>query len=104
MENNFRGENLIIVGGVPRSGTTLVQNMLDSHPDIHGLPEFKILIPIMRLRNLLRGWITGGMIDPGLCSVASIDRNFREFINMFFAPLFFVIEGPEQEFYESSVI
>jgi len=88
VENNFRGKNLIIVGGVPRSGTTLLQNMLDSHPDIHGLPEFKILIPIMRLRNMLRVWITGGMIDPGLCSGEDLDRNFREFVNMFLAPHF----------------
>ncbi len=88
MKNKFQGENLIIVGGVPRSGITLVQNMLDSHPDIYGLPEFKIFTPIIRLRNLIQNWASSDMIDPSLTSHENINQNFSELINMFFTPLF----------------
>ena len=31
---------LVFVGGCPRSGTTLVQHVLDSHPRVRGGPEF----------------------------------------------------------------
>lgn len=46
-----RGRRLVFVGGAPRSGTTLVQNMLDSHPDIFGGPEFIHIEALMRLRR-----------------------------------------------------
>lgn len=57
------GRRLIFVGGAPRSGTTLVQNVLDSHPDILGGPEFLHLEEIMKLRRAMRdtagkGWTT----------------------------------------------
>lgn len=57
-----RGERFIFVGGAPRSGTTLVQNMLDCHQDIWGGPEFLHLPDITNLRGKLldsvgRGWI-----------------------------------------------
>ncbi len=49
-----RGAGLIFVGGCPRSGTTLVQNVLDSHPEVAGGPEFIHLRDIMVLRNALQ--------------------------------------------------
>lgn len=45
------GRRLLFVGGAPRSGTTLLQNMLDSHPDIFGGPEFIHIEALMRLRR-----------------------------------------------------
>ncbi len=45
---------LLFVGGAPRSGTTLVQKMLNSHSAIYGGPEFDRLGDIVHLRNLLQ--------------------------------------------------
>lgn len=39
----------VIVGGCPRSGTRLVQDILDTHPDVTGGPEFDYLPDIARL-------------------------------------------------------
>jgi protein-tyrosine sulfotransferase len=56
------GERLVFVGGSPRSGTTLLQNMLDSHPDVAGGPEFDHVAGIMQLRNLLDESVVNGRI------------------------------------------
>ena len=50
--NSDGGSRFIFVGGAPRSGTTLVQNMLDSHPDILGGPEFIHIPDIINLRHI----------------------------------------------------
>lgn len=58
-----RGKRLIFVGGSPRSGTTLVQNILDSHPDICGGPEFDNVHNIVALRNSMLISIERGRTD-----------------------------------------
>ena len=63
MDNAKRGERLLFIGGCPRSGTTLVQNILDSHPDIFGGPEFDRIPAIIDLRNALHASIDAGRID-----------------------------------------
>jgi len=77
------GANYIFVTGAPRTGTTLVQNMLDSHPDVLGLPEFKHLPDIIRLRNALQASIREGMIDK-VCSPQQVDERIRALIEDFF--------------------
>lgn len=45
---------LVFIGGMPRSGTTLLRVMLDSHPDIRCGGETRV---IPRLLNLRNNWI-----------------------------------------------
>lgn len=74
------GERLIFVGGAPRSGTTLVQNLLDCHPEILGAPEFLHLPDIISLRRTLRRSLGAGCAAP-------VDARVRELILGFFLPL-----------------
>jgi protein-tyrosine sulfotransferase len=46
------GDKIIFIGGAPRSGTTLVRNILDAHPDICSGPEFDIMPEIVRVWQL----------------------------------------------------
>jgi protein-tyrosine sulfotransferase len=42
-----QGERLVFVGGAPRSGTTLLQHILDSHPNVFGGPEYDCIPTII---------------------------------------------------------
>ena len=86
MNNPSGSERLIFVGGCPRSGTTLVQNMLDSHPDVFGGPEFLHLEDLIRLRKILRRSISVGWIDL-FCSHDDLDHHLRTLIQNLFLPL-----------------
>jgi len=76
----------IFVGGAPRSGTTLVQNMLDSHPDISGGPEFMHLPDIIQLRNRLHNSIKEGRIDS-YCSKSDVDKQISLMIENLLLPI-----------------
>ncbi len=53
-------KKLIFIGGVPRSGTTLIQRTLDAHPKITGGPEFDHLVEVVRLFEIInKGTYTG---------------------------------------------
>jgi protein-tyrosine sulfotransferase len=80
------GERFIFVGGAPRSGTTLVQNMLDSHPEIVGGPEFLHLVDIARLRNTLASSIEKGWIAE-FCSIEAMDQAVADLIARLLLPL-----------------
>ena len=41
---------LIFIGGVPRSGTTLVRAMLDAHPDVRCGQETRVIPRILQMR------------------------------------------------------
>ena len=79
-------ERLIFLGGSPRSGTTLVQNMLDSHPDVVGGPEFLHLPDIAELYSKLNISVGKGWIDL-FCDAESLRREIRELVMRFLLPL-----------------
>jgi hypothetical protein len=55
--------HLVFVGGSPRSGTTLVQRILDCHPEIYAGPEFDFVPVIVDLFQNMRTSIRSGRID-----------------------------------------
>lgn len=79
-------ENIVFIGGSPRSGTTLVQNILDSHPDIHGMPEFHHLPEILALHEKMKQSHEKGFIAD-VCSPGEIDARIRELITSFLLPV-----------------
>lgn len=79
------GERFIFVGGAPRSGTTLVQNILDCHPDIWGGPEFLHLLDITTLRGKLIDSVGRGWIDAYV-SQARVDELVRDLVEALLLP------------------
>lgn len=82
MAGEQRGR-LVFVGGCPRSGTTLVQNMLDSHPMVAGGPEFDHVPDLIAVRNLLRVALRNGRISAFR---PAIDPAFAELIERLLLP------------------
>ena len=63
-----------------------MQNMLDSHPDIVGGPEFLHLPDIMELRGKLLASVQIGWIDE-FCSASEVDRHIRCLVESLLLPL-----------------
>ncbi len=82
MDTPSQSNRLIIIGGSPRSGTTLLQNMLDCHPQILGGPEFLHLPDIIELRKKLRTSLDREWINL-ICSYEDVDNRIREMIEGF---------------------
>jgi hypothetical protein len=77
------GDRLIIVGGPPRSGTTLVQNILDMHPEITGAPEFLHFPDIVRMRQAMSANIARGWLEE-YCTQEELDEYLRRFVESLF--------------------
>lgn len=77
MGNKHQGERIIFVGGAPRSGTSMLQSMLDSHPEIFGGPEFDFIPAIVNLRNQLLASVNSGRIEA-FCDNKQVDRSFAK--------------------------
>jgi hypothetical protein len=73
------------VGGPPRSGTTLVQNILDTHPEICGGPEFDNIPNVVSLRNMMLESLRRGRTDVFM-SKALLDDRIAEFVEGFLVP------------------
>ncbi len=86
VDNSANGKRLIFVGGAPRSGTTLVQNMLDSHPLIIGGPEFLHIPDLMQLRKKFHYSISVDYISL-FCSKNEIDKFLVSWVESLFLPL-----------------
>ena len=86
MENMNTTPKYLFVGGSPRSGTTLLQNMLDSHPDIVGGPEFLHLPDILNLRKRLQHSVAQGWLNE-YCNKEEADRYIIQLIDNFLLPI-----------------
>ena len=80
------GQRLVFVGGPPRSGTTLVQNVLDSHPEILGTPELLHLPGLLRLRSDFLNSIDRGFLEY-FCGPTEVDRATYEFMERMLGPI-----------------
>jgi len=76
---------LVFVGGCPRSGTTLVQRILDCHPEIYGGPEFDFVPPVVDLFQGMRRSIHSGRIDA-LVEEDVLMHAFRRLLVTLFMP------------------
>jgi hypothetical protein len=80
MHKNSEGlSRLIFVGGSPRSGTTLIQQLLNYHPAVYGGPEFDFVPEIAKLFRRMRQSIRSGRID-NLLNEASLAHSYRSLI------------------------
>lgn len=70
---------IVFVGGAPRSGTTLVQKMLNANSEVYGGPEFDRLGDIVHLRNLLQYTNRKGRSDAYFTSDV-LDQKVAQFI------------------------
>lgn len=66
---------LVFVGGAPRSGTTLVQRILNSHPDIFGGPELQVVPNLATMYQRTCDWF----LSAGNGDFLSLDEATRLF-------------------------
>lgn len=69
----------IFTGGLPRSGTTLLQNILDSHPEVYGGPEFDRIPNIIDLRRKLHRSVDQNRI-VAYTDKTRIDESLRQLV------------------------
>ncbi|MEW6238789.1 MAG: sulfotransferase [Candidatus Omnitrophota bacterium] len=86
MNSEKRGERLIFIGGTPRSGTTLLQNMLDCHPEIFAGPEFTYLPHIVTMRNTFLHSADGKNLEV-FCNKEDIDDGIASLIERLLLPV-----------------
>jgi hypothetical protein len=85
LESREREKNvtrIIFVGGVQRSGTTLVQKILDSHPKIVGGSEFHHIPDIVALRNKMQWSVNVGYMKD-YCDQRELDIQIKQVIEKF---------------------
>lgn len=85
MPLNADGSRLIFVGGAPRSGTSMLQSMMNSHPIIFGGPEFDLIPEIIQLRNRFHKHVDLGRIDL-FCSREDVDTQIGQLMENLLLP------------------
>ncbi len=74
------GGDLVFLGGAPRSGTTLLQQILDSHSLIYGGPEFDHIPKTIELWESYRRSYFNGRTNHYYRNESEIDQRFRQLI------------------------
>ena len=77
------GSNFIFIGGVPRSGTTIFQKVLDGHSQIYGGPEFDHLPNTTKLYDEFIIGIHNGR-QSCFYSEDDVNKHFSAWISSFF--------------------
>ena len=92
--DSLKSHPITFVGGVPRSGTTLLRAMLDAHPDIRCGEETRVIPRMISMRNK---WTKSEkehkrLLEAGLNDTV-LDKATREFISSIIAS-----NGPDASF------
>jgi len=84
-KNSEELSRIFFVGGSPRSGTTLVQRVLNHHPKVYGGPEFDFIPGIAELYQSMRDSIRSGRIAR-IVDEATLSYAFRQLIASLLIP------------------
>src|SRR6266513_5215620 len=84
-KNSEELSRIVFVGGSPRSGTTLVQRVLNHHPKVYGGSEFDFIPGIAELYQRMRDSVHSGRIAP-ILDEARLRHVFRELIASLLIP------------------
>lgn len=79
------GRRFVFVGGAPRSGTTLLQHILDCHPEVFGGPEFERVPDIVEAWRAVVDSFSRGRITE-FCQRTEIDAAFAALIERLLLP------------------
>jgi hypothetical protein len=85
LPDRLDARRLVFVGGPERSGTTLLQNILDSHPDIHGTPPFIHLEDMLALRKKFHHSVEQGFMTH-FCDRDDVDCAVNHMIARLLGP------------------
>ncbi len=74
-QKDYKGENLIFIVGLPRSGTTLLHQIISSHSKTFGAEESHVMsdffIKRFRNENSLVNFFSNELVDEDICSKLS---------------------------------
>ncbi len=80
--SSLEHHEIIFVGGVPRSGTTLVRAMLDAHPDVRCGEETRVIPRIISMRSRWdRSTKEHNRLEQARISSGLLDKATRAFVD-----------------------
>ncbi len=71
----------VFIVGMPRSGTTLIEQILSSHPDIYGAGELTYIEKIANKLTLPRANTYEGLTDPGTSNVQDMNNAAQKYLD-----------------------
>ena len=74
---NFNEKQIIFILGLPRSGTSLVEQIIASHPEVYGAGELNYLENIIR-----KGFFNGYKLDPTALNDDTINQISKTYIDL----------------------